>query len=87
MARGAAVAQRDALLSRRVPETLLGFIRLSSAWHQLWLLMVSTLVFLMSTAPHEVQRRLSARDPRRGVRAARRRARFVINSILSAVVA
>lgn len=56
--RGAAATQRDALLSRRVPETLSGFIRLSSGWHQLWLLIVSTLVFLMSTAPLEVQRRI-----------------------------
>ena len=41
-----------------MPETLSQFIRLSSGWHQLWLLMVSTLVFMMSTAPLEIQRRL-----------------------------
>ncbi len=56
--RRAGKVQRDALLSRRVPETFTGFIRASSGWHQLWLLIVSTLVFLMSTAPLEVQRRL-----------------------------
>ncbi len=56
--RAAAAAQRDELLSRRVPTTLTQFIQASSGWHQLWLLIISTLVFLMSTAPLEVQRRL-----------------------------
>jgi ABC-type multidrug transport system fused ATPase/permease subunit len=49
---------RDALIARRVPMTLWGFVRLSSGWHQLWLLVISSLVFLASTAPLEVQRRL-----------------------------
>jgi ABC-type multidrug transport system fused ATPase/permease subunit len=51
-------AVRDALIARRIPMTLWGFVRLSSGWHQLWLLVISTLVFLASTAPLEVQRRL-----------------------------
>jgi ABC-type multidrug transport system fused ATPase/permease subunit len=49
---------RDDLIARRVPMTLWGFVRHSSGWHQLWLLVISTLVFLASTAPLEVQRRL-----------------------------
>lgn len=49
---------RAGLIARRVPMTLWGFVRLSSGWHQLWLLIISTLVFLASTAPLEVQRRL-----------------------------
>lgn len=50
--------QRRALLARRLPSRLSGFILQVSGWHQLWLLLVSTAVFLLSTAPLEIQRRI-----------------------------
>ncbi len=57
---------RDSALARRtrvfdgadMPKTLLGFVRKVSLKHQIALSVLSILVFVLSTAPLEVQRRI-----------------------------
>lgn len=41
-----------------LPKTLFNLVRRTSSWHQLWLVILSIIVFALSTAPLEVQRRL-----------------------------
>jgi ABC-type multidrug transport system fused ATPase/permease subunit len=47
-----------AFVRRGMPPTLFGFIRRVSAWSQLWVSLVAIAVFILNTAPLELQRRI-----------------------------
>lgn len=41
-----------------LPATLMGFVFATSGWHQLWLSLLSVVVFTLNAAPLEIQRRI-----------------------------
>lgn len=44
--------------ARRLPRGLIGYVICVSGWHQLWIALLSIVVFLLGTIPLEVQRRI-----------------------------
>jgi ABC-type bacteriocin/lantibiotic exporter with double-glycine peptidase domain len=46
------------LVRRGMPRTLFGFVRRVSAWSQLWVVCLAVVIFILDTAPLEMQRRI-----------------------------
>jgi ABC-type multidrug transport system fused ATPase/permease subunit len=46
------------LAQHGMPVTLFGFVRRVSAWNQVWLALLAVVVFILNTAPLEMQRRI-----------------------------